>query len=182
MKAGNPVLRRAEVAGVRAEARIESEKKETMPRIDLFAGHETELDRTATKLGVGFVIPLWNRNRGAVDAATADRGRLTHETRALLVDLETELSRAAADYRRARAAIELHAEGWTAAAEETLRIATFSFENGEAPLLDVLDAQRSNLDVQLAETDAWATLKLARAEIERLIGGPIDLEKNHEAR
>jgi len=181
MTTGNPVLRRAEVAVRQAEAEIESERKATLPQIDVLAGHDTELDRIATNVGVGLRIPLWNRNRGAVHAATAKRRRVTQERDALSVELETELARAAVDYRRARAAIELHAEGWTAAAEESLRIATFSFENGEAPLLDVLDAQRSNLEVQLAETDAWTALRLALAEIERLVGGSIEVETNHEA-
>ena len=181
MRAGNPVLARAEAAVRRAAAGIESEGKATLPQIDIFAGHDTELDRTSTNVGVGLRIPLWDRNRGAVDAAAASRRRAAHEKDALSVELETELSRAATEYRRARAALKLHAEGWTAAAEESLRIATFSFESGEAPLFDVLDAQRSNLEVQLAETDAWTALRLARTEIERLIGGPIDLETSHES-
>ncbi len=180
MRAGNPVLARAEVAVRQAEAMIGSEKKSTLPRIDVFAGHDTELDRTATNVGVALTIPLWNRNRGAIDTATAKRLRAAREKDALDVGLATELSRAATEYRRARAAIELHLEGWTAAAEESLRIATFSFENGEAALLDVLDAQRSSLDVQLAEVNARTALRLARAEIERLIGGSIEMETNHE--
>jgi cobalt-zinc-cadmium efflux system outer membrane protein len=182
MRAGNPVLARAEIALRKAEAGVESERRGTLPQIDLVAGHDTELDRTATSVRVGLKIPLWNRNRGAVEAATAHRRRAAHEMDALLVDLETELSLAATEYRRARAAIALHAEGWNAAAEEALRIATFRFENGEAGLLEVLDAQRSNVEVRLAETDARAALRLARAEIERLIGGPIGRESDHEAR
>lgn len=182
LRTGNPVLRRAEVVVRQAEATIESERKATLPRIGLFAGHDRELDRTATSVGVGLTIPLWNRNRGTVEAASASRRREAHERDALRIELETELMRAATEYRRARAALMLHAEGWTAAAEETLRIVTFSFENDEAPLLDVLDAQRSHLEVRLAETDAWAAFRLARAEIERLIGGPIEPETHHDAR
>jgi cobalt-zinc-cadmium efflux system outer membrane protein len=180
MRAGNPILARAEVEVRQAEAGIESEKKATLPQIDVFAGHDTELDRTATNVGVGLRIPLWNRNRGAIAAATANRVRVTSEKDDLGVELESELARAATEYRRALAAIELHVEGWTSAAEESLRIATFSFENGEAALLEVLDAQRSSLDVQLAEVNARTALRLARAEIERLIGGSIEGETNHE--
>jgi cobalt-zinc-cadmium efflux system outer membrane protein len=182
MEISNPVLRRAGFAVEQAEAAAELEERAILPRVELFAGRETELDRTATNVGVGLTIPLWNRNRGAIDAAMANRRRTARERDALFLDLERELSRSAAEYRRARAAIELHAEGWTAAAAESLRISTFSFENGEASLLDVLDAQRSNLEVQLAEADAWTALDLARTEIERLIGGRLDAETNDERR
>lgn len=181
MRAHNPALAGAEVAVRQAEAGIESERKSALPQIDVFAGHDTELDRTATNVGVGLRIPLWNRNQGAIDTATANRLRTAREKEVLDLGLETELSRAATKYRRARAAIALHVEGWTSTAEESLRIATFSFENGEASLLEVLDAQRSSLEVQLAEVNARTALRLARAEIERLIGGPIEMEAKHEA-
>lgn len=180
LRAGNPVLLRAGAAVDQAEARIESERKETMPRIDVFAGHETELDRTGTSVGVGFAIPLWNRNRGAVAVATSNRHRASSDADALRLDLESELVSATTEYERALAAIRLHREGWTAAARRSLEIATFSFENGEASLLDVLDAQRADLEVRVAEADSWATLNLARAEIERLIGGPLDTETHDE--
>jgi len=173
MKAGNPVVRGAEISVERSEARIESERHATLPRVDLVAAHDEELDRVATSLGVALTIPLWNRNRGVIGAATADRRRAASQVEVLLAELETELSRAAAEYGRARAAIELYADGWTAAVDESLRVSTFSFENGEASLLEVLDAQRSNLEVRLAEADAWTALNLARAEIERLIGARI---------
>jgi cobalt-zinc-cadmium efflux system outer membrane protein len=169
--ASNPVLRRARVSVERAEAQIESRKKATLPRIDLIVGHDTEIDRTAASLGVGLTIPLWNRNRGAVAAAAADRRRTAADAEVLAVGLGTDLAGARTRYARARAAILLHREGWTEAAAHALRIATFSFENGEASLLDVLDAQRANLEVRLAEADAWIALHTARAEIERLIGG-----------
>jgi len=174
----NPVLLRAGVAVYEAEARIENQRKETMPRIDVFAGHDTELDRTATNLGVGLTIPLWNRNRGAVRAAIADRRRVASEANSLMLDLESDLVRATTEYARALAAIRLHREGWTAAAMQSL--ATFSFDNGEASLLDVLDAQRGYLEVSVAEADSWAELNLARAEIERLIGGSLETETNDE--
>jgi outer membrane protein TolC len=63
---------------------------------------------------------------------------------------------------------------------QSLDIATFSFENGEASLLDVLDAQRSFLSVSLAEAESWASLALSRAEIERLIAGPLELENTDD--
>ena len=97
-----------------------------------------------------------------------------------MLDLESDLARATAEYGRALAAIRLHREGWTAAAMQSLEIATFSFDNGEASLLDVLDAQRGYLTVSVAEAESWAALNLARAEIERLIGGPLERETNDE--
>jgi cobalt-zinc-cadmium efflux system outer membrane protein len=182
LRTRNPLLRRAEIAMEEGQARTEIARKEIFPRIDVFAGHETELDRTATSAGVGMTIPLWNRNRGAIATATAVHLGATANARALTMELETSLKQASAAYRSALAAVRLHEEGWTAAARQSLNIATFSFENGEASLLDVLDAQRSYLGVGLAEAESWAGLALARAEIERLIAGSLASEDNDDDR
>ena len=182
LRTRSPVLLRAAIAVEEAQARTGVAKKEVFPRFAVFAGHETELDRKATSVGVGLTIPLWNRNRGEIAAASAAHVRVTADARALTLELETALGQVSAMYRRAMSAIRLHQEGWTATAKQSLDIATFSFENGEASLLDVLDAQRSYLGVSLAEVEAWAALALARAEIERLIAGPVELENTDEAR
>jgi len=172
----NPLLLRARIGLEEAQARTEVARKETFPMIELFAGHETELDRTAANLGVGLAIPLWNRNRGAIAGASAEQSVASAEVRALALELETALDRASSGYRRSLAAVRLHEEGWTEAARKSLEIVSFSFENGEASLLEVLDAQRSYLDVGLAEAESWAGLALARADIERLIAGPLEWE------
>jgi cobalt-zinc-cadmium efflux system outer membrane protein len=182
LHASNPVLRRAGIAVEQAQARTEVAKKEVFPRFDLFAGHETELDRTGSSVGFGLSIPLWNRNRGKIAASAAEEARATADTRTLLLELERSLEQSSAAYRGALAAIRLHQEGWTAAAGKALDIATFSFENGEASLLDVLDAQRSHLAVQSAEAESWAALALARVEIELLLAGPLEAETTDEAR
>jgi len=181
LRTRNPVLLGAGVAVEEAEARTRVAKKEVFPRFDVIVNHDTELDRTGTSLGVGLALPLWNRNRGEIAASTAQHTGATADARALTLELETSLERTSAAYRAARAQIGLHQEGWTAVAHQSLDIATFSFENGEASLLDVLDAQRSYLGVSLAEAESWASLALARSEIERLIAGPLELENNDEA-
>jgi cobalt-zinc-cadmium efflux system outer membrane protein len=182
LRTRNPVLLRAEIAIEEAEARTGVAKKEIFPRLEVFAGYEKELDRTANSVGVGMTIPLWNRNRGEIASAATEHVRATTEAHALALELETALGQASAAYRRALSAIRLHREGWTEAAEQSLDIATFSFENGEASLLDVLDSQRSYLDVSLAEAESWAALALARAEIERLVAGPLESERIDETR
>jgi cobalt-zinc-cadmium efflux system outer membrane protein len=182
LRSQNPLLLRVEAAIEEAQARVELADKQTLPGFDLFLGYENELDRTAWSLGVGLMIPIWNRNRGAVEAAGAEGDRAAADRRALIVELETALAQAVTEFQRASSASRLHGEGWTAAAQRALDIAIFSFENGEATLFEVLDTQRSYLDVVLTEAEASAEIALARAEIELLIGGPWKSEAIDESR
>ena len=176
----NPLLLRAGIEVEASEVSMEIARKEMLPGIELFGEHVTELDREAWSAGIGLTIPIWNRNRGSIIATTAQQSAASSELRALALELETSLERASADYRRALGAIRLHEEGWTSAARRSLDIVTFSFENGEASLLEVLDAQRSYLAVGLDEAESRARLALARAEIERLIAGPLASEDTDE--
>jgi len=180
LRTDNPLLLRAGIAVEEAEVSTEIARKEKLPGFELFGGYETELDREAWSTGIGLSIPLWNRNRGAIIAATAQQSAISSALQALALELATSLEQASVDYRRALGAIRLHEEGWTSAARQSLDIVTFSFENGEASLLEVLDAQRSYLTVGLAEAESWARLALARADIERLIAGPLASEENDE--
>jgi len=173
LRGRNPFLLRAAIAVEESGVSIEIAKKERFPAIELFGGYETELDREAWSAGIGLTVPLWNRNRGTILATAARQSAATSELRALVLELETSLQQASVDYQRAMGALRLHQEGWTSAAKQSLDIVTFSFENGEASLLEVLDAQRSYLTVGLAEAESWAGLALARADIERLIAGPL---------
>jgi cobalt-zinc-cadmium efflux system outer membrane protein len=177
---GNLHLLRARVTMEKTEVRTSVARKERFPRVGVFAGYETELDRTASNVGVAITIPLWNRNRGEITVTTAEHARATADLRALQVELETALEGATAAYRRARAVIHLYEEGWSEAAMQSLEIATFSFRNGESSLLEVLDAQRALLNVNVAEARSWAALATARAEIERLIAGSLESENSYE--
>jgi cobalt-zinc-cadmium efflux system outer membrane protein len=178
----NPALLRAAIAVEQAQARTEVARKEVLPRFDVFAGHETELDRKAASVGVGLTIPLWNRNRGQIAAVAAEQNRSAADGHALTLEQRGSLEQASAAYRGALARIRLHQDGWTATARQALDIATFSFENGEASLLEVLDAQRSYLGVRSAEVESWAALAFARADIELLLAGPLESENTDEAR
>jgi len=177
---GNLHLLRARVSMEKTEVRTSVAKKERFPQVGVFAGYETELDRTASNVGVAVTIPLWNRNRGEITVATAEHTRARADLRSLQVELETALEGATAAYRRARAVIQLYQEGWSEAAMQSLEIVTFSFRNGESSLLEVLDAQRVLLTVKVAEAQSWAALATARAEIERLIAGSLEPENSHE--
>jgi cobalt-zinc-cadmium efflux system outer membrane protein len=178
----NPLLLRAGIAVEEAQVRTEIARKEVFPSIDLLAAYETELDRTGGSLGVGLTIPLWNRNRGTAIATIAQQSAASARVRTLALELETSLEQASVAYGRALGAIRLHQEGWTSAARRSLDVVTFSFENGEASLLEVLDAQRSYLSVSLAEAESWSRLALARTDIERLTAGPLASEDTDEYR
>jgi outer membrane protein TolC len=61
-------------------------------------------------------------------------------------------------------------------------IAEYSFVNGEASLLELLDAQRGLLAARMDEVEARARLASSTLEIERLLGGKPIQERTDEPR
>jgi cobalt-zinc-cadmium efflux system outer membrane protein len=88
-------------------------------------------------------------------------------------ELHAELQRLVTAYLAVQQTLTLYDQGWREAAGEALRIAEFSYLNGEIALLELLDAQRSAISVGLEEADARATLAMTRMDIERLLGGAL---------
>ena len=165
-----------------AEALSQVERHAALPGLALSISWESEIDKDATSVGILFALPLWNRNRAAVAIAEAEVRNEQARLLATLRELETELETAVAAYRAAAETLALYEEGWRSTARDAAGIATFSFENGESSLLELLDTQRSLLDVGLGEAQARARLTQARLRIEYLTGQPLKKEPTNEAR
>jgi len=181
LESSNSELQVVRAAGAEAEAVLATERKAIIPDIELSIGRESELDKEATGGGIAFRLPIWNRNRPAVAAAEAhlDSARARIDARRL--DLEMELEEAVLAYRSAAQHLGLYEGGWRESAARAVEIAEFSYENGESSLLDLLDAQRSLLEVGLTEIEARARLTLARLDIERLLGLSLEEVESHES-
>lgn len=177
----NPELQAARAAASEAEAVLAAERKAALPELELSLARESELDKDATSGGIALRLPIWNRNRAEVAAADARLQEVRAELDARRLDLGLELEEAVLAYGTAEEHLALYEGGWRDSAARAVEIAEFSYENGESSLLDLLDAQRSFLEVGLAEVEARARLTIARLRIERLLGLSLDEVDTHES-
>lgn len=69
--------------------------------------------------------------------------------------------------------IEVYEKGLLKQAEEALRVAKFSFQQGASSLIEVLDAQRVQRQILLDYAQAQFDLSIALALLERAVGGPL---------
>jgi cobalt-zinc-cadmium efflux system outer membrane protein len=105
-------------------------------------------------VGISFPLPLWNQNKGNIDAAKA----AMEQSNLALAKLRAQ---AAGDLVNAEAAYREAAERWqryrdeirpqSASARESV---IFKFEKGGATLVDLLEAERTDNDVRLATAQA----------------------------
>jgi len=120
--------------------------------------------------GVAWPLPLFDRNQGRREAASAEVSRAHFE-------LEVGQKRALEQSQAALASYtELHAMVVRGAAVEAdsdvVDTMLAVFEAGEASLTDVLDALRATVDVRMARIETLANALAAERELESALGRP----------
>jgi cobalt-zinc-cadmium efflux system outer membrane protein len=149
------------------------ERQARMPTVTVNGSYWREIGREAVTAGLSVPTPLWYQRQGEITAAFGAKRREEAE----LLHMRNELLRAVnqhyQDARTTADMIEVFEKGLLKQAQEALRIARFSFQQGASSLLEVLDAQRVQRQILLDYTQARFDLSVALARLERAVGGAL---------
>ena len=156
-----------------AERRIAVERSRRTPDVTVSFGVRRLQgdDATAAVFGISAPLPLFDRNRGAVAAASANVQAA--QARLAMVQAEQNGDRHAATAQVAAATQTLGASRQAeSAASEAYRLARLGYDAGRLPLPEVLAARRDliaarsrTLDTKLARAKAFAELARAQGRI-----------------
>ncbi|HEX6828943.1 MAG TPA: TolC family protein [Burkholderiales bacterium] len=172
----NPELARWSSETARRQAAVDAEKAKTVPDITVTAAVSrfSQYYDNAYNLSISLPIPVFDRNDGGILEASRRLDKARDERRAAEGRMFTELART---YQRL-AAIENEIEILRATllpgAQSAFEAATRGYQLGKFGFLDVLDAQRTLFQARSQHLRAMADYQRGIAEIERLIGGPLD--------
>lgn len=172
----NPDLARWATENARREATLDLARAETVPDVTAGLGlrHFEESNDSALVFAVEVPIPLFDRNQGGRAAALAE----THRARALARTRQLELMRALiAAHAEASSGFEQATSLRDAVlpqAEAAFRSTQDGYRRGLFRYVDVLDAQRTLFEARAAYVGALERVHLASAELERLIGAPLE--------
>jgi cobalt-zinc-cadmium efflux system outer membrane protein len=167
---GSPDLALIQAARGRAAAVVDLEVARGVQDVELGAGlrHANDTGDVAVVAEVSIPLALFDRNRGAVAAARAERTRLAYEEasarRSILRDIAS-LQRMRAS---AIARVDALRERVIPLAERALQEARDGYARGGFSSLEVNDAQRALHDARESLVDALADYHLADAALDRL--------------
>lgn len=172
--AQHPELRRLQAVVEQRERIVRQEQTAWYPALTLGFGPQRALDTDSIGATLGLALPLWDRNQGGIAAAqaaaAAARAEIERARQEILLELETSQQRYGGACEQL-AAFEIDAQGGLRTqASEALRIAMFLYREGEADLLQLLDALRTHQATEAEHLQAQIDVQLARAELERAIG------------
>ncbi|WP_333896674.1 TolC family protein [Brevundimonas aurantiaca] len=160
-----PTVRVAEAERSAAESRIAVERTRSLPDVSASVGlrrYEAE-DATALTFGLSLPLPLFDRNRGNIEAAQADFRAA--DARLMTARQEAQADRAAAQARlRASVSRVNAADAGVTSAEEAYRLSRIGFEAGRISQLELRATRTALVNARTAAVDA--RLARVRAEID----------------
>jgi len=167
---GNP-----EILAARAEAEKLTQARKAAawsrwPDLSVGAFREQEVDRKGRGVSLGLRLPLWNTGGPAVARAQAEESRAVAQLRRAEIDVRNELDRAYRFFAVAAEQARNYDRELLPAARESLRLSRLAFEEGEASLLDLLDAQRTYRESAREGLELKRSAALSYARISRLAG------------
>lgn len=169
----HPTIQRLSNVIEQADRTLEFQRQARVPDVTVNASYWREIGREAYQAGLSFPTPLWYQRQGEIASALGEKRREEVELLRARTLLVKEVNEFYQNVRTATTLVEVFEKGLMKQAQEALRIAQFSFQQGAASLLEVLDAQRVQRDVLLDYAQARFDLSVALARLERAVGGPL---------
>lgn len=169
----HPTIQRLLQSVEQSDWRIEFERQARVPNITVNGSYWREIGREAYQGGLSVPLPLWYRRQGEIASSLGAKRREEAE----LLRARNELARGVhqhyQDARTTADLIEVFDKGLLRQAQEALRLAQFSFQQGASSLLEVFDAQRVQRQIQMDYARARYELSVSLTRLELAVGGTL---------
>ena len=131
--------------------------------------YDDSTDNTIGGIQVGIPLPLWNKNQGGIRQAQAEISVASQNIDRVALDLKSRLATTFRDYCKAHSQAETYATKILPRAEQTFDLVRLGYSRGEVGYLDLLTAQRTYTQTNLAYLDALNVLWQSHVKIDGLL-------------
>lgn len=167
-----PAVREARLEIRRAEALTQLERSKRIPDVTLTLGatRPNEMARNQAVIGISIPLPIFDTNRGNIQAALSQQDKTEDLARATEVRVRTEALAARQRFETALAEVDALQGEVLPGAQSAFDAATKGFELGKFSYLEALDAQRTLLQSRAQYLRALADTHRAATDVQRLLG------------
>ena len=171
----NPNIVRWTAEIAHRSAAIQLERSRRVPDLSIDGGmkHLSESGDVAFILGLSLPLPLFDRNQGAIREAEYNLAKAFEEQKSAEVTVRTALATAYSALSAVAGTVSSLKNEVLPSAQGTFDAVTEGYRIGKFDFLEMLDAQRTLFDVKGSYIDALAKYHKAVADVERLIGEPL---------
>lgn len=167
----SPELAVAIANSERARAAIDRARAEAMPNLTIqgIIQKDASINSTDGAVQVTMPIPVFNRNQGGIRQAESEWIAAQNAIQSLELDLQGRLAPVFERYQNARQQVASYENEIIPNAKETLELVKASYQAGEVGYLNMLTAQRTFFQTNLAYLDSLRELWSAIWDIEGLL-------------
>jgi cobalt-zinc-cadmium efflux system outer membrane protein len=170
----NALVGKAQVGIARTQFLLRRAEVEPFPNLNMLGGFQNQQPGALAPESQGLyqiqmVVPLWNRNRGNIQAAEAEVGAAVANLVEVRNDLANQAAAALGRYLTARQLTERYEQQILPSAVELQQISSRLYQEGQIEFLKYLASQRALLDANLAYIDAQEARWTAAAETAGLL-------------
>ncbi len=150
-----PDLAAAKLNLERAEASVRSSRRLRFPDVELSAGisgqgsYASAINPPTVSFGLTLTPPVFNRYRGEIAKAEADRTAQEAQFAKTQAQVLSEVQIAFTQFKSAQSRVERAAGGLLDHAKRTRDLVELQYQKGAASLLEYLDAQRTLISIRL---------------------------------
>jgi outer membrane protein, heavy metal efflux system len=168
----NPDVARWAVEITRRRAQVALAKAQGTPDVTVGVGvrHFSETSDDAMVVGLSLPLPIFDRNQGGVLEARFNAAKAREQQRAAEVRVGAALGSVYQELAAAYDEAIMLKEEVLPAAQASYDATNQAYRQGKLGYLDVLDAQRSFIDMRIGYLEALSAYHAAVAEAEGLIG------------
>lgn len=123
--------------------------------------------------GLSWPIPIFNQGAGEVARAEAEQTRLIAEEAAVRQGLAAEIPTARDALNTQIDAASRYLQDSLEHLPALLRVAEIAYQEGDASIVSLLDAQQAAIDARLQYLELLEAAQTARNNLERLVGTPL---------
>jgi cobalt-zinc-cadmium efflux system outer membrane protein len=173
----SPDVARWQTELARRGALREQAKSARVPDLALSAGPRrlSGPEDTALVVGITIPLPLWNRNRGAIEEAEHRLAKVAAEARTARVRSATDLATAQVELLASTEEAHLLRTRVLPGIERAVDIMRSGYEGGRFAQIEVLDAQRARVEALEQYLRALTEAHHSAQRIERLTGVPLEV-------
>lgn len=173
----NPDLARWATEMELREAAIALERSALIPDLSARAGVQQyeATGEDALTFGIAVTLPLFDRNRGGIQAARYQMEKADEEKRSIELKIQRELVDAYNELTVSHQEAVTFQQDILPSAERAFEAARNGYQQGKFGYLDMLDAQRTMLDVRTRYIESLSSYHKTVAVLDRLAGRPVKI-------
>ena len=162
-------------AVLQAESDLTLAKREAVPNLVVRAASEQNTEGTSRMVrpGVGFSIPVFNRNQGNIEARRALVQQASRNRAALAARVRAEVESSLRAYEAAAGELEVLENTVLGPARENRRLLEAAYREGKVGLPVLLLIRNQVIDAEQEYWTAWLAEREAAAELTAAVGASL---------